>query len=133
MSSGQCELHNRSSTASRLRIDRTAMGGHEIARDGQAQTRTHRTNTLIEAIKDVWQIFRSDTRAAIGDPDHNVSRVRSSANLDNSAFRRMTNGIGQQVHHHFANPERVNIHGWDLTCNRDLYLHIADTRFRLKG
>ena len=41
------------------------MGGHEMARDGQAEARSGRVGTLRELVEDVWQEIGIDARAGV--------------------------------------------------------------------
>ena len=91
-------------------LDGTAVGLDQLAGDGEAQTAA---GTLAvgagpvgapEAIEDVGHIFGRNPLARVGYDQAHTLRPRPTLERHGAAFRRVADGVGQQVAKHLLEP-----------------------------
>src|SRR5581483_532445 len=77
--------------------------------DGEAKTGAHPggVSRLPEALEDVWELFRRDSRSSVGHREPELARYGFRAHGDRSSFRSELDRIPDQIGEHPEDPVPV--------------------------
>src|SRR5262245_36554200 len=110
----QEDHHRRTRSRTALGANRAAVCFDQATHDGEAESRSRRTRTFVEAIEDARQFFFRDAGTCIDNTQLDAFGSRAEPNHRLAAARCVAQRVDQQIRQDIADAHRIDGDGVDV-------------------